>query len=117
MKIKIKYLTLMLLACLLFINAASVVKCEFLTHKHCEEFSDAYKQNTMLGDMEFFKVLEYKASDTAKVYYVSKGKTMGNILNFEYDAGEWNEVSWNTTWSDTGSADKIVYPYWWHIFC
>ena len=114
MKTKIKYLIIGFILCLTITYIFSVVKCEVLTHKHYDEFKDAYKQNTMLGEMEFFKVLEYETYGVAKVYYVSKGKTGGNVLTFAYEDGTWNEVSWNTIWSKTGSADDVIYPYLWH---
>ncbi len=114
MKTKIKYLILGFVLCLIITYVFSLVKCEVLTHRHYDEFEYAYKQNTMLGDMEFFKVLEYKTCDIAKVYYVSKGYSLGSVLTFAYEDGNWKEVSWDTPWSISGNADKTVYPYWWH---
>lgn len=114
MKTKNKYLIIGFILCLIIIHIFSLVKCEVLTHKHYDEFKDAYKQNTMLGEMEFFKVLEYETCGVAKVYYISKGKTGGNVLTFVYEEDTWHEVSCNTIWSKTGSADDVIYPYWWH---
>ena len=71
-------------------------------------------RGTALGEMEFFKVLEYETCGVAKVYYISKGKTGGNVLTFVYEEDTWHEVSCNTIWSKTGSADDVIYPYWWH---
>lgn len=114
MKTKLKFLVIGVLLCLITINVVSVIRCEMLTHKHYAEFCDAYKENTMLGEIDFFKVLEYEPFSYARVYYVSEGKSGGNILIFKYDNGSWKEISWNTIWSKTGSADNVVYPYWWH---
>ena len=114
MKTKIKYLIIGFILCLIITYMFSLVKCEVLTKKHYDEFKDAYKQNTMLGEMEFIKVLEYETCGISKVYYVSKGKSAGNVLTFVYDDGNWKEVSWNTIWSNTGSADDVIYPYFWH---
>lgn len=120
MKTKIKYLIIGFVLCLIITNVYSLIKCEVLTHIHYDEFKDAYKQNTMLGDMEYFKVLSYspyRAYDFAQVYYVSKGNTAGNVLTFKYnyDTDLWEEISWSTIWSTTGSASEVIYPYWWHF--
>lgn len=114
MKIKIKYLIIGIVLGLVITYMFSLVKCEILTQRHYDEFKDAYKQNTMLGEVEFFKVLEYETCSVAKVYYISKDKAGGNVLTFAYEDGKWNEVYWNTIWSKTGSADDVVYPYLWH---
>ena len=37
----------------------------------------------------------------------------GTKLEFTCD-GNWKEVSWNTIWSNTGSAGDVIYPYFWH---
>ena len=108
---------------MLCVYVGSLIKCEVLTHQHYDEFKDAYKQNTMLGDMEYFKVLNYSpylTYDFAQVYYVSKGNTAGNVLTFKLnnDTDLWEEISWSTIWSTTGSASEVIYPYWWHfIYC
>ena len=36
------------------------------------------------------------------------------MLNFELQDGVWVETHWDTVWSRSGSADGIVWPYWWH---
>ncbi len=113
MKIKIRYLVLGLALCVVVIHLASLLKCEILTCQHFDEFKDAYKQNTMIGEIESFKVLEYKACKEAKVYYITENKTMGNVMTFAYD-GSWKMVSWDTLWSKSGNADRTIYPYWWH---
>lgn len=120
MKIKIKYGIIGFILCLITIHVHSLIKCEILTHKHYDEFKDAYKQNTMLGDMEYFKVLNYspyRTYDFAQVYYVSKGHTAGHVLTYalNYDTDVWEEISWSTIWSTTGSASEVIYPYWWHF--
>ena len=120
MKTKIKYFILGIVIYLVCVWIGSLIKCEVLTHKHYDEFKDAYKQNTMLGDMEYFKVLSCspnRTTDFAQVYYVSKGHTAGNVLTFEfnYDTNLWEEISYSTIWSTTGSASEVIYPYWWHF--
>ena len=93
---------------------AALIKCEILTQKYYADFEQAYMQNTMLGEMEYFKVLNCDR-DTAEVYYVSKGMTGADVLTFENNNGTWTEISWQTIWSAWGTASEVIYPYWWHF--
>lgn len=93
---------------------SSLIKCETLTQKYYDDFENAYTQNSMLGEMEYFKVLRCDGN-TADVYYVSKGMTGANVLSFENKNGIWTETNWNAIWSDSGSASEVIYPYWWHF--
>ena len=101
------------IAILLLIWGISLIKCEILTAKYYDDFSDAYKQNTMLGEMEYFKVLRCDGK-TAEVYYVEKNMSTGTVLTFEKQNGAWVETYWDCIWSDSGSASNVIYPYWWH---
>ena len=92
----------------------SLIKCEILTHRYYGDFEQAYRQNAMLGEMEYFKVLSCD-ENTAEVYYVSKGMTDANVLSFKNNNGVWQEISWKTIWSTSGSASEVIYPYWWHF--
>mgnify|MGYP003302175475 CR=1 FL=1 len=98
----------------------TLIKCEVLTYQHYDEFKDAYKQNTMLGDMEYFKVLRYapSRSDIAQVYYVCKDNALGSVMTFHYsyEADLWEEICCSTIWSGVGgSASEVIWPYWWHF--
>ena len=93
---------------------SSLIKCEILTQKYFDDFEQAYTQNTMLGEMEYFKVLSCNGS-TAEVYYVSKEMTDANVLTFENKSDTWTEISWRTIWSASGSASEVIYPYWGHF--
>ncbi len=116
----IKYIIIGLL-CLFLINwSSALIKCELLTIAHYDEFKDAYKENTMLGDMEYFKVLSYKPykSSVAQVYYVGKDNSGGDVLTFTYnhETDKWDEISWATIWSGIGgSASEVIWPYLWHF--
>lgn len=92
----------------------SLAKCEILTQKYFDDFEYAYTQNSMLGEMEYFKVLRYDGN-LADVYYVSKGMTGADMLSFENINGTWKETSWHTIWSTSGIASEVIYPYWWHF--
>ena len=98
----------------------TLIKCEVATHQHYDEFKDAYQQDTMLGDMEYFKVLSYfpYRSDIAQVYYVGKGHAGGDVLTFRYnyEKDSWERISSATIWSGVGgSASEVIWPYWWHF--
>ena len=95
---------------LLVLQMSAVIKIEILTAK----YYDIYKSNTMLGEMDSFKVLEYDGA-TAKVYYISKNKTSGDVLSFANVDGAWEETYWETIWSKSGSASDVIWPYWWHF--
>ena len=93
---------------------ATLIKIDIQTNAHYEEFEFAYMDNTMLGDMEYFKVIYYDEK-IAQVYYVSAGMADANLLEFEKQGQRWVEIYWNTIWSDTGSASDVIWPYWWHF--
>lgn len=102
------------LICLFLINwIGALVRCEVLTHQHYDEFKDAYQQNTMLWDMEYFKVLRYAPgrSDIAQVYYVCEEHTLGSVLTFHYnhETALWEEICYSTIWSGVGgSASEVI---------
>ena len=93
---------------------SSLIKNEILTQKYYDDFEQAYTQNTMLGEMEYFKVLSCDGN-TAKVYYVGKDMSGADVLTFKYTDGVWQQMSWETIWSTSGSASEVIYPYWWHF--
>lgn len=99
----------------LIVWSAALIKCEILTNKYYDDFEYAYQGNSMLGDMEYFKVLKCNG-ETAEVYYVSKGNISGNVLEFKNQDGVWVEISWEAIWSASGSASNVVWPYWWQFF-
>lgn len=102
------------LLALILLWGGSLVKCELLTMRYHDDFALAYTDNTMLGDMEYFKVLACDGN-TARVYYVSENRAGGDVLTFEKQEGVWVQSKWETIWSTTGSASEVIYPYWWHF--
>ena len=107
----LKKLPLFGLLLFLLIWSASILKCEFLTYRYGYQFETIYRENTMMGDIDYLKVLSYSNS-TARVYYVSKNRAAGDILVFSKQNGEWKYDYWDwTVWSKTGSADNFVWPY------
>lgn len=111
-----KSLLIVLIIIFVFITfwVGSLIKCEILTHKYFDVFEYAYTNNTMLGEMEYFKVLNCD-NEKADIYYVSKDMTDGNVLTFEKQDDVWIQTEWRTVWSTSGSASCVIYPYWWHF--
>ena len=93
----------------------SLIKCEILTYRYGKEFDTIYKANTMIGEIDYLKVLDY--SDTsARVYYVSINKSGGSILRFAKKDGQWTYEAWErVVWSKIGCASGVIWPYWWHF--
>ena len=92
----------------------TLIRHDIQTLTHYDEFQYAYIDGTMLGDMEYFKVIYYD-EESAQVYYVTEGMTSGNLLEFENNGDTWEQVYWGTIWSSTGSASDVIWPYWWHF--
>lgn len=104
-----------LLAILCLILTVGVIvpygKVEFLTAAHRNEFATGYLQTGMIDGIEYLKVMAYSLYE-AKVYYVAKDKTSGNVIKFTKDErSDWKLTEWETVWSTTGSADGFVWPY------
>ena len=118
MKKILKGIRIFALTCILIfilIWFLSIIKCECLTLIHGNQFKDLYKENTMIGDVYRFKVIEYN-DKYARVYYVSGNKEIGNkagnILKFKREGNKWTFTgAWSTVWSKHGSADGFIWPY------
>lgn len=108
------YFILVMLFVFIIAWTYSLIRNEILTHKYYDDFKYAYQSNSMLGDIEYFKVINYD-DRTAQIYYVSKNMSDANILSFEKVDGNWVEISWKTVWSSSGSASDVIWPYWWHF--
>jgi hypothetical protein len=99
----------------LFVWGGSLATCEFLTWMHGTEFSEEYKKNSMLSEMEFLKVINY-TRESATIYFISKGFTDAHLLAFVKINGQWQYDEWvKTVWSVSGTADEVIWPYWWHV--
>ena len=80
MKNIIKNILLLPITVFLIVWGASLLKCSVLTIMHGKEFETAYTENTMIGGIDYLRILEY-SENFAKVYYVSKNRSGGNVLN------------------------------------
>lgn len=110
----VKIFFIAVLSLFLIIWLAALMKCEVLTLLHREEFETIYKENTMIGNIDYLKVLEY-SEQNARVYYVSQNRSAGHILCFVKQGTRWKYDYWETVWSATGSASEVIWPYWWHF--
>lgn len=87
----------------------SFIKCEILTARHGQEFSELYKLTNMIDKIDYLKVMEY-SEDNARVYYVTEN-LFGNMISFVKYNNNWDMVNWETIWSKSGSADGFIWPY------
>ena len=110
--LRITALAVLLIFCIVWLGA--IIRCEYLTNRYYDDFADAWRVNTMLGEMEYFKVLSCNG-EWADVYYVGKDYSSGDLMTFCREEGQWAEAGWDTVWSDTGSASEVIWPYWWHF--
>lgn len=111
----IKKIFIYLIVIIFTVWIISLGKCEILTHLHGHEFSEIYHENTMLGAIEYLRVLKY-SSNFAKVYYVGKDHCGGDILTFVRENKKWKCSNWETVWSGRGgSASEVIWPYLWHF--
>lgn len=97
----------------LIVWCVSLIKCEILTSKYHDDFQNEYEQVGMISDVQEFKVLGCNGKK-AKVYYVSEND--GNVVEFEKQDGVWVQTSWDTIWSRSRSASKVIWPYWLQFF-
>ena len=93
--------------CFIVIWGISLAKCEILTLIHGNDFSNQamYESNTMIGDMEYIKILDY-TENYARIYYVSEDKSLGSIIEFSKIDDKWMYSKWaDALWSTSGNAD------------
>lgn len=115
MKKHIKRLPLAIVLVFIVVWGASLLKCELLTNKYHGELEYAHIENTMIGKVDSFKVLECDG-EAAEVYYVCNNNNSGNVLKYKKEKDQWKETSWDCIWSKQGSADEMLWPYWWHTY-
>lgn len=88
----------------------SILKCEIETYRYGWQFEDIYQGHTMIGEIDCLKILNY-TNTNARVYYVSKDHSGGDVLEFYRENDGWCFDNWNTVWSKSGSADGFIWPY------
>ena len=102
---------LIICICIIVYLIGSIIKCELLTNKYGSEFLRFEEIN----QAETYKILTY-THNYARVYCISTNKQNGTVHNFIKSDGSWTYNQWEDGgWSKHGTADEIVWPYWWHI--
>lgn len=107
------YVIIFGLLAFLVVWCISMFRIESLTSEYYSDFEYSYLQNTMIDDVEYFKVMECDGI-TAKVYYVTE--TDGSLLYFEKTEDGWNQSRWETVWAENGSASGVIWPFWYQGF-
>ena len=103
-----------------------------LTRKYEAEFLDLYSENGFYNNIEYLKVFQYRdekadiyylgnnrlkkelddlGSDYAVILYVEENHSSAALFIFYDENGQWKLSSWNLIWSISGTADGIMWPY------
>lgn len=103
-----------------------------LTKKYASEFSELYRDNGFYEDIEYFKVLKYRNEqvdikclsneklkntldnlndDYAVVLYVEENHSSSSLYIFYDEDGQWKLLDWYLVWSNSGTADGFMWPY------
>ena len=105
------------LVCLFF--CGSLFRTEILTKMHEDELINSYcnydNYTYWIDEGYNAKIIEY-GSNYAEVYYFTD--FMGIYVIYLKVNGEWIPSSEhpNIIWSESGNADRLIWPYWYHIF-
>ncbi|MDR1837864.1 MAG: hypothetical protein LBQ89_09440 [Treponema sp.] len=122
MRKMIKIILFSALFLLLIIWGISILKCEYLTYKYKTEFTGLELETNMVQEANIIKVLSY-SSDKAIVYYkekpfrieyegtLSRELYASFVFEFKKINNKWERISWNCVWSNNGSADGFIWPY------
>lgn len=112
MKRKIVIVLIILLLIILLLTLP-ILQIEYTTYKHFNEFSEYMSGNDSPICAQKMKVIDY-SDGNAKVYFYTPYDS-GDILYFTKSNSDWSISSWESYWSVSGNADRIVWPYWWHL--
>ena len=85
----------------------SILKCEYLTFIHKNEFAHIEEVN----NSSMVKVLGYNDS-YAKLYCINFIGYNGNIYTFRKEYGQWVYATCeDTVWAKYGTAEGLMWPY------
>ncbi len=105
---KVKKIVLIAIFAFIAFWIASFIHCEYLTATYGHEFEDVHEELSQIVIPSKWKVLKFSES-YAEVYFYSKEGGVVVSLNFENQ--KWTIDEWIATWSKTGSADDLIWPY------
>ena len=97
--------------CFIVIWVSSLVKCEMLTALYYDNFMTFDE----VSEAETFKILSFD-DYFARIYCVTTNFESGSVHDFTKKNNEWEYDKWEDGgWSASGSADRVIWPYWWHV--
>ena len=112
---KLRFFVLLPILVFLVAWGISFAKCEILSLTYGNEFKKNIQKEILIENIDYLKVIEY-SKNKASVYYVSNNCSRGDVITFTKKNGDWKYEKWNTIWSIQGSAEGVIWPYWWHFF-
>ena len=119
---KLKKTAVLLICFLILCWGVTLIHIEYLTAVHGEEFKQVVNNTCRIGDENFegyYKILEYRPLKYARVYCVVKNQELDinyacELLITGYEGH--HQVALNDTiWSRHGTADGVIWPYWWNF--
>ena len=96
----------------LVVWVGSLLKCEYLTKNYGYLYNDSINKTYNIGS-GYFKILE-TSSDSAKIYCVINNEYSKYAVEIVITNHNKKIVTEHTIWAYGGSADNVVWPYWWH---
>ena len=107
MKKILKILIISVIICFTTYWSLSILKCEYLTFMHKNEFNHIKEIN----ESSMVKIIEYN-DNYARVYCINYNVHNGTICRLIKEDGLWVFDVWGRCiWSKYGSADGFIWPY------
>ena len=108
---KLKFIPMFLIICVVAFWVFSIIKIEILTAIHKEELYMSSAVSGRIGEPDKIKVMNI-TDEAAQVYLFNDGG--GIIIDFIKDGDSWEYEKGRAVWSRAGSADGIIWPYFYH---
>lgn len=113
---KIKTVAIYLLIFGFLMWVVDLVRIEYLTLRHGNEFHDIIQAECNIDAGGYYKVLDYKHLKYGRIYCVVKNDKIHYASEMIIlDNGDKDIVFNDTVWSTSGSASEVIWPYWWHF--
>ena len=105
---RVKKILLGIVVAVVLFWAVSIARCEYLTLMYGQEFKSAYEEIRQIIAPSKWKVLDFSESSSKVYFYSDKG---GVVVTLIYKNEKWTIDKWTASWSKTGSADDLIWPY------
>lgn len=114
---KKKKIGILLIILFLFVGG-SYLKVEILTVLYGNQFESLYNASGWVPHMTYFKVMSY-SDDKADVYYADleeedETSNATFLYHFQRVDNRWQLDEWECIWAEMGTADKFIWPYYFH---